>query len=656
MLVFVLSVDERFSETENLGYISCNDISIFDKSLSNYQEACLECGDSFKKIIVKTTDISTIKKHIENSEDKYSVFYYENCFFDFSVTNIVEKLNKNIGLAGELYEKDNKLVFSLIDNDIIKKRLINEHSFESIIDLLKSCCLVVEPLFYHKFLNTYASYKKLHFDILNGKTNVYLPNIAKGIYTYGKLPKGDYTIIPPVFISENSQIERGAIVGPNTIVSSNTLVAKNSRVSSCVLCEKTYISEDCVVDNSICGKNASVKRGAAILNNCVLGYDSLVGDGMCIENHAVILPQIQAYSFINKVNNDIKLDYDETRFDNLDVVSACKLGACFGKVFNIPSVCVASDDNNYSKTVKLAFVSGLCSSGCDCFDIGSSFLSKLFYTSLFCQLDYSFYFSFSNNSVSLEIFNEKCEKLNVVNLYNLLFIYRKYKLENMTYKKIKKVKQIKGLSKVYIRDLKSLISSTDALKRYKVSSNNPIIEKLINQLLKANKPSNNSQLKYDFFINNSGDSLTLIANSKSFFHNDLVNAVEILKMQEKTDCLISNLYKKDALVLFLMIVSYVDERDENEKNFINTLEKTAIFEREYSYIASTGKFLNNFLFNNKLEYKNGKLNIINKADNLSLSLNPSTKKIKLITSFSNVAASEEIFKDLDAIINDINKM
>ncbi|MBO5433553.1 MAG: hypothetical protein J6A43_05800, partial [Clostridia bacterium] len=97
---------------------------------------------------------------------------------------------------------------------------------------------------------------------------------------------------------------------------------------------------------------------------------------------------------------------------------------------------------------------------------------------------------------------------------------------------------------------------------------------------------------------------------------------------EKTDCLISNLYKKDALVLFLMIVSYVDERDENEKNFINTLEKTAIFEREYSYIASTGKFLNNFLFNNKLEYKNGKLNIINKADNLSLSLNPSTKKIK----------------------------
>ena len=81
MLVFVLSVDERFSETENLGYISCNDISIFDKSLSYYQQACLECGDSFEKIVVKTTDILTIKKHIENSEDKYPlnglVFYHK---------------------------------------------------------------------------------------------------------------------------------------------------------------------------------------------------------------------------------------------------------------------------------------------------------------------------------------------------------------------------------------------------------------------------------------------------------------------------------------------------------------------------------------------------------------------------------------------------
>ena len=61
MLVFVLSVDERLSEIENLGYISCNDIRIFDKSLSYYQESCLECREGFEKIVVKTTDILTIK-------------------------------------------------------------------------------------------------------------------------------------------------------------------------------------------------------------------------------------------------------------------------------------------------------------------------------------------------------------------------------------------------------------------------------------------------------------------------------------------------------------------------------------------------------------------------------------------------------------------
>lgn len=656
MLVFVLSVDERLSEIENLGYISCNDIRIFDKSLSYYQETCLECREGFEKIVVKTTDILTIKKYIEHSEDKYSVFYYENCFFDFSVTNLLDCFKGEMDFTGQLYIDDNRLVFSLIDNEKIRNRLLNEHSFESVTDLLENYCLVLKPTFYYMFLDTYSSYKKLHFDILNGKTDVYLPNIAKGIYTYGKLPEGDYTIIPPVFISEKSQIGKGSIIGPCSVIFNHTLIAKNSRLNTSILCENTYISEDCIIENSICGKNSSVKRGAAILNNSVLGYDSLIGDGMSIEKHAIVLPGIHVYSFINNVENDIKIDYDKICFNSLDVISACKLGTCFGNVFNSPSVCVASDDNDYSKTVKLAFVSGLCSSGCDCFDIGSSFLSKLFYTSMFCQLDYCFYFSFSDSGVSLEIFNKKCEKLNVVNLYNLLFIYRKYKRENMTYEKVKKVKQIKGLSKVYIRDLKSLIPSADALSRYKVSSNNPIIEKLINQLLKAKKTSNNYNLKFDFFISNSGEKLTLTTNNKSFFHNDLINAVEILKMPEKADCLISNLYKKDAIVLFLMIISYIDERADNEQKFLNTIDNTGIFEREYSYITNTGRFLNNFLFNNKLEYKNGNLYIINKADNLSLSLNPSAKKIKLITNYSNVAASEEIFKDLDVIINDINNM
>lgn len=655
MLVFVLSVDERLNEIENLGYFSYNDINVFDKSLSDYQVACLELGEKIEKNNVKNSDILTVKKYIEHSDENYSVFFYENCFFDFSITDLINNLKKSIGFAGLFYESNNKLVFSIIDNEKFKLCLMNEHSLKSVKELLKSCCLVVKPTFYHTFLNTYSSYKKFHFDVLNGKTNVLLPNIAKGIHTYGKLPKGDYTIIPPVYISENSQIENGSVIGPCAVVSKNTLIAKNSRISKGILCENSYISEDCVVENSICGKNSSVKRGAAILNNCVIGFDSLIGDGMCIENRAVVLPEIQAYSFINDVKNDIKLDGDNICFTNLDVVSACKLGACFGNVYNNPSVCVASDDNNYSKTVKLAFISGLCSSGCDCFDIGSSFLPKLVYTALFCQLNFCFYFSFSSNSITLEIYNENCEKLNVVNLYNLLFIYRKQKLEVIAYEKVKKVKQIKGLSKVYLRDIRSLLP-ININNKYKISSDNLTIEKLINQVLKTKKTSNEILLEADFFINNSGDELTLKYKNKCYFNNDLINAVESLKIYENSISLISNLYKKDALVLLLMIISYVDEKEENLRKFIQVLEDTRTFEREYSYKANTGKFLNNLLFNKKIEYKNGKIYIINKAENLLLSLNPSAKKIKLITKFSDVAASEELFKDLDAIINDINKM
>ena len=655
MLVFVLSLEEKIIEIENLGFDSCKDIKVFDKNLSFYQEACLECGESFEKIIVKNTDVLTFKKYVEQSDAKYSVFFYENCFFDFSVTDILEKLNRNIGFTGDVYEIDNKLVFSLIDNEKIRTGVMSEHFFERITDFLKSCCLVEKPRFYYTFLNTYTSYKKLHFDILNGKTNVYLPNIAKGIFTHGKLPKGDYMIIPPVYISENSQIENGSVIGPCTVVSNNSLIAKNSRVSKCVVCENSFISEECIVENSICGKNSSVKRGAAILNDCVLCYDSLVGDGICIKNRAVVFPEIQAYSFINDVKRDIKLDFDRVCFNNLDVVSACKLGACFGNVFNTPSICVASDENNFSKTVKLAFISGLCASGCDCIDIGSSFLSKIFYTTLFCQLDYCFYFSLGESNVSLEIYDDNCEKINIVNLYNLLFIYRKQKREIISPEKVKKVNQIKGLSKVYLRDLKSLLP-TNIINKYKVSCDNLMIEKLINILFKTMKSTNSYFAGVEFYINGSGDKLTLCYKNKSYFNSDLINVVDYLKIRENTGSLISNLYKNDALVLLIIIVSYVDESEEKLQNFITALEKIKTFEREYGYITSTGKFLNKFLYDKKIEYKNGKLYIINKADNFLFNLDSNSKKIKIISKFSDVAASEELFRDLEDIIDDINKM
>ncbi len=655
MLAFVLSVDERPNEIENLGFFSYNDIKIFDKSLSDYQVACLEFGEKIEKINVKNSDILTVKKYIEQSDEDYSVFFYENSFFDFSVTDLIKNLNKSIGFVGHFYECDYKFVFSIIDNDKFKLCLMNKHSLNSVKELLKSCCLVIKPTFYHTFLDTYYSYKKLHFDVLNGKTNVLLPSVAGGIHTYGNLPKGDYTIIPPVYISENSQIEQGSVIGPCTVVTKNTLIAKNSRISKGILCENSYISEDCIIENSICGKNSSVKRGAAILNNCVIGFDSLIGDGMFIENRAVVLPEIQAYSFINEIKNDIKLNSEKICFSNLDVVSACKLGACFGNVFKSPSVCVASDDNNYCKTVKLAFISGLCSSGCDCFDIGSSFLSKLFYTALFCQLNFCFYFSINKNTVFLEIYNENCEKLNVVSLYNLLFIYRKQKKEFIAFKDVKKVKQIRGISKVYLRDLKNLLPA-GILNEYKILSDCLTIDRLLKQLLKTNKITNNSMLNIEFFIDISDNKLSLVNKNKSFCHDDLLNAVEFLKLYENTDSLISKLYKKDALVLLLMIISYVDISTENLHNFLKNLEKMRTVEREYVYKDSIGKFLNNFLFNKKIEYKNGNVCIMNIADNWLLKLNPSAKKIKLITKFSDAAASEELFKDLDALIDDINKM
>lgn len=61
----------------------------------------------------------------------------------------------------------------------------------------KECC------FYSKTLNSIKDYKNLLFDILGEKTVYKPPFVAEGVYINGEIPKGDFSIIPPVYLGES---------------------------------------------------------------------------------------------------------------------------------------------------------------------------------------------------------------------------------------------------------------------------------------------------------------------------------------------------------------------------------------------------------------------------------------------------------------------
>ncbi len=653
MIAFILSEKDGNSEIEKLGY-SYETLNIFDKSLSYYQDLCLEFGEYIEKHKINADDLTTVKRILEATNEEYSVFFYECCFFDFSISDIINYHKNSKGFITSYFES-NKLVLSLASNNELKEIFLKDFSCNSIFEYLKNYSQIIIPDFYYIFLDTYNSYKQLNFDILSSKTNVFIPGIAKGVFTDGKLPKGDYTIIPPVYISENSQIESGALIGPSAVVLKNSLVACDSRIGNSILCENTFVSNDCLIENSICGRNSSVKRGAAVLSECVLGYDSVLGDDMYIENGDVVLPETKVISINSLYNSSVDITIEDGNFKNLNVVSACKLGCVFGKIFNSPPVCIGNDNNMVSSTVKLAFISGLCSSGCDCFDIGSSFLNKLFYTSYFCKLRYSFFFSFDENGVSLKIFNENCDELKKSDMYNLLHSYKNFKAKDIVVNNVKKIKQIKGIGKLYVRDLKNLLP--DKLSKiYNISCNNLSIKKVVDNILKMKQAESKKISPIQFFIDDFGAELSCVLNEKLYNHSALCDVLDELVGVDFNNDFISFLYNKDAVVLLFKIISYIEEVEDNFTKIKKLLENYSVIEKDYLYSHTTGKFISYLLFNMNSEYKNGKLYINCNEQNVSFKINPSTKNLRLVVKCFDTEASQEMSKEIDAFLGEINNL
>ena len=129
---------------------------------------------------------------------------------------------------------------------------------------------------YFKHLRNIRSYKSLLFDILNKKTNYKPPFVAEGVFTSGVISKGDFSIVPPVYLDEVVQIENGSVIGPNTVIYNNTLISENTSIKNSVLFENVFVSSGCFVDGAVCCDNASVKRYSAVFSGSIIGKNALI--------------------------------------------------------------------------------------------------------------------------------------------------------------------------------------------------------------------------------------------------------------------------------------------------------------------------------------------------------------------------------------------
>lgn len=499
---------------------------------------------------------------------------------------------------------------------------------------------------YIKLLGNVKEYKLLLFDILDKKTSFRPPYIAEGVYTEGSVPKGDFSILPPVFLGKNIQIEGGSVVGPYTVIYNNTLVAEESVIKNSVLFNNVFVSSECYIEGSVCCENSSIKRNSAVLSGSVIGSDSLIGEDIILENNSLVRKNVRYDKYIkspftNKINSDFK-----NKFQGLSPDKAALLGSGVASVFNKPKILVASDGSVNSLTVKLAFISGFIASGGECFDIGSTFKSHIFFCSKFCECAFSLYFKGGDSGTDIEIFNNENKPLNNADCCNLFNYCKNREFIFADKNECKRVRQLHGMKRVYIREIVSLFDS--GLSFYPIfNCKNDYLRKIIEEIIEKISIKDYSKEKYFIDLNESGTKFSVEYKDKNFNNKEirkLLHYISKLKIDDDIfgSDVYQNLWKSDAVYRLFVFFRLIEFSGHSLDELFSNLPIFFINSKTISRELSNGEVVKKIADFNGVKYENNRYYIPLNEALVKIVEIPDTKRLKIFSASKNSLISKEL--------------
>lgn len=504
-------------------------------------------------------------------------------------------------------------------------------------------------------LNCIKSYKKLIFDILNNRAIYKPPYVAEGVFTDSIVPKGDFSIIPPVYIGGHVQIESGSVIGPDTVIYNNTLVSENTSVRKSVLFENVYISSNCFVDGAICCDNASIKRNSAVFSGSVIGADALVGEDMTVENCSLVKRNVR-YDMLRadnrKKNNIFSL---ENKFRGLTPEKALLLGSAVATVFKQPKIIVGSDGSPNSLSLKLAFLSGLIASGNQCFDVGVTFKAHMHFSAAFCECEYSAFFSGKGGGADIEIFNSCNEPVSNAECNNLFDFCNKNKFRFNHIYECGNVRQITGLRKMYIREIVGF--SGDNLPGVSdFVCDNKIISVIFEEILKICSKTGKTDSLLWVQMNENGTNVNINFKGNVYTQKTLKKLVFFfLKYNSNFRIFESDLYQKlwkyDSLILVITVLNIIEATGKDLDELIKNLPEYHIISRHMDSEQNNSKIAERISSEFKFQHRNNSFDVKCKNGFVRIRNNREEGKIDIISSAGNMAVAEELCDYFTALLS-----
>lgn len=247
------------------------------------------------------------------------------------------------------------------------------------------------------------AYLKCQRDVFDGKINFPMHSVAEGIYAKNGLPCGDYSIVPPVYIGENTEISDGAVIGPYAVIDDNCFIGPGSKVKYSVVLENSWLASGASVSGALVCSGAALKNRASLFENsvagsgCVIGEDARIMPGVHIWPGKIVGSGASVHSNLKYGSIGAHMlgenGADEKNGVRLNPETCVRLGTAVGNTRNGKKTGIGYDGSKTAQVMQLAVMSGLAGSGSSVWNFGKCFEAQLNFLVNFCGLGAGLYVS-----------------------------------------------------------------------------------------------------------------------------------------------------------------------------------------------------------------------------------------------------------------------
>lgn len=204
------------------------------------------------------------------------------------------------------------------------------------------------------------AYKRCTADILSGR--------LRGYESKDKL------------IGRNCIIDPHALITGKSVIGDNVSIGRNAKLRNAVVLSGAFIGENVTLNDCIICSDVRIGSGASVYENAVVGEGSQVGENAVICGNIKVWQNksIEKGAFVNSdrkygVRNPLEITEDGITGETNTVITpefAGKLGCAVSGIAD-SYIAVACGEDNAAETLKNALLSGISSTGKQCFDCGN---------------------------------------------------------------------------------------------------------------------------------------------------------------------------------------------------------------------------------------------------------------------------------------------